>query len=138
MLTSTRHSLTTSKAVRASSIVLTSVIVSFGVAVPNSSALGSSAFCQFMFTYKPVSAPSSITTRNYRVLAKMTLPFFEKLAAHAPNAKTRNDLNGLVAILKYEENASNTKALEAYVTANSTKWADDNKALASAIHSCVG
>jgi len=113
------------------------MIVSLGVAVPSSSALGSSPFCQLMLTYKPVNAPSSITTGNYRSWAKATLPFFQKLAADAPNAKTMNELNALVTILQYEANASNTKALEAYVAANSTKWANGGKALASAILACV-
>jgi hypothetical protein len=90
-----------------------------------------------MLTYKPVSAPTSITTGNYRSWAKATLPFFEQLAADAPNAKTKSELNALVTILKYEEDASTTKALETYVGANSVKFANDAKALADAIIACA-
>ena len=138
MLTRTRQLITKSKTVLVSSVVLTTMIVSLGVAVPSSSALGSSAFCQLMFTYKPVSAPTSITKSNYRSWANATLPFFEKLAADAPNTKTKNELDALVKILKYEANASSAKALEAYVAANSAAWAKGGKALANAILSCVG
>ena len=85
MLTRTRQLITKSKTVLISSVVLTTMIVSLGVAVPSSSALGSSSFCQLMFTYKPISAPTSITKSNYLSWANAMLPFFEKLAADAPN-----------------------------------------------------
>jgi hypothetical protein len=78
-----------------------------------------------------------MTTASYRAWAKANLPFFEKLVAAAPNATTKSELNSLVTILKYEESATSAKSLATYAAANSLKWADGGKALASAIIACA-
>lgn len=81
-------------------MVLATLVVSLGVSTPSSSALGTSAFCKTMFTYKPVAPPTKISTASYQKWAKTALPFYEKLDSEAPNAKTKTILNEIVTILK--------------------------------------
>ena len=45
---------------------MATLVISLGVSVPSSSALGTSAFCKTMFTYHPVAPPSAVTTTSYR------------------------------------------------------------------------
>ena len=113
------------------------LLVSLGVAVPPSGALGTSAFCKTIFTWKPVSPPSSYTTANYHKWAAEYLPIYEKLASEAPNASTKTILNEIVTILKYYSTASSAKALEAYALANSKTYEKDAQALAKAIIACA-
>jgi hypothetical protein len=107
------------------------------VAVPSSSASGSSAFCAAVKTYKPSTAPTSINAKSYHAWAKSLLPFYEKLASVAPSSKSKQELNKLVTILKYEANSTSLTGLESYITANTAAWADGLKALISAFTSCA-
>jgi hypothetical protein len=113
------------------------MVVSLGVAVPSSSASSSSSFCTTIRTYKPVNPPTSINTASYHAWAKALLPFYQKLASEAPNAKTKQELNGLVTILMYEANSTSLTSLESYIAANGVAYANGLKALVSALMSCA-
>lgn len=138
MFTGTRRLVATSRAALASGVVLATLVVSLGVAVPSSSALGSSAFCKTLFSYKPIAPPTKVNTVSYKKWAKADLPFYEKLASEAPNAKTKTILNEIVTILKYEANSTSLKSLETYVAANHVHFAKSSIALAHAIVACAG
>jgi hypothetical protein len=116
---------------------MATLVVSLGVSVPSSSALGTSAFCKTMFTYKPVAPPTKISTKSYQKWAKASLQFYEKLDSEAPNAKTKVILDEIVTILKYEASSSSLKSLEAYIAANHAHFAKSSIALAKAIIACA-
>jgi len=113
------------------------MVVSLGVAVPSSSASKSSSFCTSIKTYKPTKPPTAINTASYHAWAKALLPFYERLASEAPNAKTKQELNELVTILKYEANSTSLSGLESYVSTHGVAWANGLKALISAFMSCA-
>lgn len=112
----------TSKAALGAVVVVATMVVSLGVAVPSSSASGSSAFCTTIKSYKPSTAPKAFNTKSYHAWAKSLLPFYEKLASEAPSSKSKQELNELVTILKYEANSTSVTGLEAYVASNTTAW----------------
>lgn len=116
---------------------MATLVVSLGVSVPSSSALGTSAFCKTMFTYRPVNPPSTISTKSYRKWAKALLPLYEKLATEAPNAKTKVILDEIVTILKAEASSTSLKSLESYIFAHHANFAKSSKALAEAIIACA-
>jgi hypothetical protein len=116
---------------------MATLVVSLGVSVPSSSALGTSAFCKTMFTYRPVAPPTAVTTKSYRKWAKSILPFYEKLASEAPNVKTKVILNEIVTILKAEASSTSLKGLESYIFAHHANFAKSSKALAQAIVACA-
>jgi hypothetical protein len=123
-------------------VVLGTLIASLAVEVPSTSASSSSAFCKSLLTYETTDAgkaapPTKLTTASYRAWAKSLLPFYETLTSEAPNAKTKTVLNEVVTILKYESNEKSLTSLEAYVTANRTKFENGTKALVKAIESCA-
>lgn len=126
-----------SKAFLGSLVVASTLVVSLGVAVQPSGALSSSAFCKTIYTWKPVSPPSSFTTTGYHKWALEYLPIYEKLASEAPNAATKNILNAIVKILTYYSTAGSAKALEAYALANAKTYQNDAQALAKAIIACA-
>jgi hypothetical protein len=124
----------------AGATVLAALTVSVGVFASSSSALGSSAFCKTLFTYEEdyaskATPPTSFS--GYRAWAAELVPFYEKLASEAPNAATKNTLNDVVVILKWEASKQSIPALEAYVAANHVKFEDGTKALAKAIEACA-
>lgn len=137
MFTRTRRLVASSRTLLASGVVVSTMIISLGVSVPSSSALGTSAFCKTMFTFKPVSPPTKISTTSYRKWAKATLPFYEKLDSEAPNAKTKTILDEIVTILKYEASSTSLKGLETYILANHKNFAKSSIALAQAIVACA-
>lgn len=138
MLIRTRRMVASSRTALASGVVLATLIVSLGVSVPSSSALGSSAFCKTMFTFHPVAPPTKISTTNYQKWAKAYLPFYEKLDSEAPNTKTKAILDEIVVILKYEASSNSLKSLETYIATNHKNFANSSIALAKAIIACAG
>jgi len=138
VFTGFRRIVASSRTALASGVVLATLVVSIGVSVPSSSALGTSAFCKTMFTYKPVGPPTKITTASYQKWAKTLLPFYEKLDSEAPNAKTKVILDEIVTILKYEASSSSLKSLETYIAKNHAHFAKSSIALAQAIVACAG
>lgn len=93
-------------------------------------------FCKTLLTDHPTQ-PSSTSFTTFRAWAKANLPFYEKLAAAAPNAQVKDVLGELVAIIKADANASSVKVLSAYMAAHLAKWDDGWKALAKALTSCI-
>lgn len=138
MFTRTRRMVATSRTALASGVVLATLVVSLGVSVPSSSALGTSPFCKTMFTFKPVAPPTKISTATYSKWAKAYLPFYEKLDSEAPNAKTKAILDEIVTILKYEASSNSLKGLETYIATNHKNFAKSSIALAKAIIACAG
>lgn len=116
--------------------LFTALAISLGAA-SSSSALGSSPFCKTLFTWNPAKATPPTSFANYSSWAKGLVPFYEKLAAEAPNASTKSTLDGVVTVLQYESKKLSISALEAYVLANKTKWEAGTKALAKAVESCA-
>ena len=137
MSTRTKHLVASSRSALGAVVVVATMVVSLGVAVPSSSASGSSAFCAAVKTYKPATPPKAFNTTSYHAWAKTLLPFYEKLASEAPSSKSKQALNELVTILKYEANSTSLTSLESYVAAHGVAWANGLKALISAFTSCT-
>jgi hypothetical protein len=128
------------RAALAGAVVCGTLVLSLGTAVPSSSALGNSAFCQTILSFESIAikdeTPKQITAKGYVAWAKLLLPFYEKLASEAPsNGKVV--LNELVTIFKYYSHATSIKSIEAYVTANHAKFEAGSKALAKDIEACA-
>jgi hypothetical protein len=88
----------------------------------NSISAGSSSFCKNIKTFAVAEPPVFVTISTYHVWAKLYLPSYERLASEAPNAAVKKLLNETVAILKYEEKATNLSKLKKYVAAHRTLW----------------
>lgn len=124
----------------AGAVVCGTLVLSLGIAVPSSSALGSSAFCKTIFSFEGIAVknetPKQITAKGYVAWAKLLLPYYEKLASEAPsNGKVV--LNELVTIFKYYSHASSIKSIETYVATNHAKFEAGTKALAADIEACA-
>jgi hypothetical protein len=122
----------------ASAVVLGTLVISLGVAVPSSSA--ASKFCTTLFSYETKYAskatpPTSLS--GYRGWAKELLPFYETLASEAPDAAAKTVLNEVVVILKYESTQKSITKLTKYVAANSKKFQASEKTLAKDIEACA-
>jgi hypothetical protein len=131
---------TATRSLLAGATMVTALTISLGVAATSSSALGSSPFCKTLFTYEKdyaskATPPTSMSA--YHAWAAEIVPFYEKLASEAPNAKTKSTLNEVVVILKWESKKQSISSLEAYIAANQLKFENGTKALAKAIESCA-
>jgi hypothetical protein len=120
--------------------MLTALTISLGVTATSSSALGSSPFCKTLFTYEEQDAskatpPTSMS--DYHKWAASLVPFYEKLASEAPTSGAKATLNEVVVILKWESKKQSIASLEAYITANRTKFEAGTKELAKAIEACA-
>jgi hypothetical protein len=128
------------RAALAGAVVCGSLVLSLGIAVPSSSAFGSSKFCQTILTYETkyaskAAAPTSL--KGYKAWAKYLLPFYETLAAEAPNDASKSTLNEVVKILKYESTDTSIPSLQKYITANSVKFDNGAKTLGKDIAACA-
>jgi hypothetical protein len=124
----------------AGAVVCGTLVLSLGMAVPTSSAFGSSKFCQTILSYETKYASKSTpptSYKGYRAWAKFLLPFYENLAAEAPNDASKTTLNEVVTILKYEANDSSLPSLEKYIRANSVKFDNGAKTLGKDIAACA-
>lgn len=129
----------TARSALAAATLFAALTISLGAA-SSSSALGSSPFCKTLFTWETEDASKATpptSYADYSAWAKELIPFYEKLAAEAPNATTKSTLNEVVTILKYESKKLSISALETYVSANKAKWEAGTKALAKAIENCA-
>jgi hypothetical protein len=124
----------------AGAVVCGTLVLSLGMAVPTSSALGNSAFCKTIFSFEAIAekneTPTKITAKGYVAWSKLLLPFYEKLASEAP-ANSKVVLNELVTIFKYYSHATSITSIEAYVEANHAKFEAGSKALAKDIEACA-
>ncbi|MGA7835149.1 MAG: hypothetical protein WCA31_08065 [Acidimicrobiales bacterium] len=128
------------RGVLAGAAIAGALALSVGVFASSSSALGNSPFCKTLFTYEEQDASKATppsTWSGYRAWAAELVPFYEKLASEAPNTATKNTLNEVVTILKWESKKESIKSLEAYVAANHLKFENGTKALAKAVESCA-
>ena len=120
-----------------SAVVIGTVAVPLGIGVQSSGA--SSAFCTTLKTWEtnpPKAPPSAYTTSGYHAWAKTYIPFYEKLAAEAPNATTAKLLNNVVQILKDYANASSIATLERDAATNAKGYEEDAVALEKAVIAC--
>ena len=113
------------------------LFVSVGLDAPNSSALGTSAFCKTLFTYNTTKEIPPTSFADYPKWAAALLPFYEKLAAEAPTAAARTTLSYVVSILKYESTHSSLTSLETYFASHRTKFEAGTEAVAKAIRACA-
>lgn len=102
-------------------------------------AASSSPFCTAVFSwaYHPVSGPTSVTIASYRKWSKAALPYYEKMEATAPNAKTKQILGFLVTVLKAYSNSTSLTKLAMYEKVHHTLFESDVKVLSAAIRTCV-
>lgn len=124
----------------AGAMVCGTLVLSLGMAVPSISALGSSKFCKSILSYETKYASKATpptSFKGYRAWAKYLLPFYETLAAEAPNEASKNTLNEVVAILKYESKDSSLTSLEAYIKANTVKFENGATTLGKDIAACA-
>ncbi len=141
MIVRTRLMVSASRVALAGMVTAGILVLSLGVAVPNSGAVGSysaseSAFCKTMFTFKE-STPSGTSLNDYKSWAKGIIPLYEKLASEAPNAPTKKVLNQLVTILKDYQSAGSLAGLKAYEVANHASFLKNTKAFSAAIVACA-
>jgi hypothetical protein len=128
------------RAALAGAVVCGTLVLSLGMAVPNSYAFGSSKFCQTILTFETKYASKATpptSYKGYKAWAKYLLPFYEKLAAEAPNDASKTTLNEVVVILKYESTDTSIPSLEAYIKANSVKFDNGAKTLGKDIAACA-
>jgi hypothetical protein len=139
MVHGSRRFTTAAKGLIAGATLVGALAISLGVAATSSSALGSSPFCKTLINYEENDAskatpPTSMAA--YHTWAAELVPFYEKLTAEAPNAKTKATLGEVVVVLKWESKKQSIASLEAYISANRAKFEAGTKALAKAIQGC--
>jgi len=118
--------------------MLTTLALSLGSDVPSSSA-GNSSFCTAVFSWVKVSAKDDnppTTAAGYSKWAKEVLPYFQKLASTAPNAKSKEVLNAVVDVYKYLAKEKNPASAFAYFGLNEKKLLNASKTLASSVAAC--
>jgi hypothetical protein len=128
------------RAALAVAVVCGTLVLSLGMAVPSSSALGSSKFCQTLLSFETKYASKATpptSFKGYKAWAKYLLPLYESLAAEAPNDASKTTLNEVVVILKYEANDTSLTSLETYIKANSVKFDNGAKTLGKDIAACA-
>ncbi len=119
---------------------VTVAALSLGVVAPSALAASPasaapSAFCKTVLSF-PTSQPSTSKVNSYKAYLKRYLPVWEKLAAEAPNAATKNVLSKLVAVMKSEYSFTSATQFEAYVGTHTTQWVNGWKAFAKALLQC--
>jgi hypothetical protein len=121
------------------SLVAGALLIPLSVSTPPVGALSSSPFCKAVFSwaYHPIPGPTKLTIANYHYWVKEVLPYYEKMEATAPNAKTKEILGFVVTVLKSYANSTSLKALAAYEKAHHAQFEADVKVLAAAIKSCA-
>ena len=120
-------------------LVAGALLVPLSVATPEAGALSNSAFCQAVFTWAkhPIPSPSRITISTYHTWVKDILPYYERMQATAPNAKTKEVLSFVVTVLKAYGRDSNLRALGAYEKLHAKQFASDVRVMAESIVGCA-
>ena len=122
------------------------LVLSLGVAVPNSAAARISSaseatFCKtligFSVKFRSDSVPTGTGITAYHSWVKKVLPLYEALASEAPNAGTKTFLDELVTILKEYGSATSLSKLATTELANQAKYLKGTKKLTSAIVGCA-
>ncbi len=107
-----------------------------GPIATSSASASMSPFCKTLTTFHPKSPPGT-GYLAYRAWSKTYLPFFQKLAAEAPNASTKTVFSELVQIIEHESSFSSNQAFATYVTTHKGTWVKGWKSFATAVMSCV-
>ncbi len=113
------------------------IAIGLGPSGVSTASASMSPFCKTLTSFHPRTPPTGSNYRVYRTWAKTYLPFFQRLAAEAPNASTKTVLNEMIQIMKYESSLGTAKAYAAYVATHSAAWAKGWKSFAGAVMSCV-
>jgi hypothetical protein len=123
----------------AGSVVAGALLIPMSVAVPPAAAISHSPFCNAVFTWAehPGTSPTAFTISGYHAWVKAILPYYEKMEATAPNAKTKEILGFIVTVLKAYANSTSLVKLSAYEKAHRAKFDADIKSLSAAIKSCA-
>ena len=130
-------SLTTgARTLLAGSFIAAALLVPLGVAATPAGA--SSAFCTALTSWAkhPVPAPKSLTINSYHAWARLELPYYERMAATAPNAPTKTVVNDVVIVLKAYTNYTSLTKLSLYEKAHHAAFEADVSQLAKAIVAC--
>ncbi len=96
-----------------------------------------SPFCSTLFAFHPKAPVNSKNWSAYRAFAKSVLPTFEKLAATAPNAGTKEVMTQLVDYLKFDVFAKSLPSYAKYWQTHITNWEHDWQQFALAEMACV-
>ncbi len=121
----------------AAAVACTALIVPLSVVATPAGA--TSAYCTALFSWEKhqVDPPAKLTITSYRTWSKTLLPYYEKLAATAPNAATKTVLNDLVSVLKAYANNTSLKALSLYEVQHHAAFERDVTVLAQSIEHCA-
>jgi hypothetical protein len=123
----------------AGSVIATAMIVPVSLAAPEAGALSTSPFCSALFNWvghqPPV--PTKLTLSSYHAWAKALVPYYQRMAAVAPNAKTKTVLNDIVVVLKAYGNYTSLSKLAAYEKGHRAVFQADVKSLAASIKACA-
>jgi len=139
MITRTKRLTSRARLLIAGSVVATALIVPLGLSTPEAGALSSSPFCTALFSWvqhqPPV--PTTLSLTSYHAWAKALVPYYEKMAKVAPNAKTKTALNDIVVVLKAYGNYTSLTKLAAYEKANHASFEANVTSLAASIKACA-
>ena len=139
MITRTNRLASRFRLLIAGSVVATALVVPLSLSTPEAGALGTSPFCTALFSWAEHQppAPTALSLSGYHAWAKALAPYYERMAAVAPNAKTKTVLNDIVVVLKAYASYSSLKKLAAYESAHHAAFEADVKSLAAAIKACA-
>jgi len=128
-----------SRTLLAGSVVVGALVVPLGASAPVAGALSTSPFCTALFSWAEHQppAPTALTLTGYHAWAKSLVPYYVKMAATAPDAKTKAVLNDIVVVLKAYANYTSLSKLAAYEKLHHARFEADVKSLASAIKACA-
>jgi hypothetical protein len=123
----------------AGAVVAGALLVPMSVAVPQAGAISHSPFCNAVFSWaehqKPT--PTTFSIASYHSWVKEILPYYEKMEATAPSAKTKQILSFIVTVLKAYSSYTSMSKLSAYENAHRATYTADEKALAKTIAACA-
>ncbi len=107
------------------------------LAVGTAGAAPSAAFCATLLHGPKAAPPSTKSLKAYKAWVKVEVPYFQKLAAEAPDPASAKLFNLIAKSLKYEASSTSTKALAAYWVAHESQWAKAVQAVAKDSLACV-
>ncbi len=138
-MTRTRRLVTRVRMMVAGSLVAGALLVPLSVSTPPAGALSNSPFCKavFAWAYHPANLPTSLKLSTYHTWTKIVLPYYERMEATAPNARTKEILGFIVTALRDYANSTSLSKLAAYEKANQARFAADVKVLAASVKACV-
>ncbi|HQU25963.1 MAG TPA: hypothetical protein PLS29_02910 [Acidimicrobiales bacterium] len=107
------------------------------LAVGTAGAAPSAAFCAALLHGPKAAPPSTKNLNAYKAWVKAEMPYFQKLAAEAPDTASKKLFNLFVTSLKHEASSTSAKTLAAYWVAHDSQWAKVIKTVAKDSLACV-